>query len=279
MDARTFWQQEAAFIADKSAILGNAQNTHKYQGGAFQKNIIETVSRIFRNNVKFGSIAVRAEKKLFDTDYWVADGDINLRLKKENRIRPSLGVNSIINNTSGNQTLDCTQFVQVVQWGAMLLTDKAAAFDEEMTSIYNDFILSANATGINSKTFYRRGQIDQKLTIGNVPDTTEYEVDELLRTIPIGSRIGVTNFAVEELREKDRQRADSIAARGWENENMVKVGNNSYAAFGIGQSVSLEKVRQTLLDIYYSGMKPSKEEKEITLGNIGVSTIQVFERH
>jgi hypothetical protein len=279
MNARTFWQQEAAFIADKSAILGNAQNTHNYQNGAFQKNIIETVSKIFRNNVKFGSIAVRAEKKLFDTDYWVADGDINLRLKKENRIRPSLGVNSIINNTSGNQTLDCTQFVQVVQWGAMLLTDKAAAFDEEMTSIYNDFILSANATGINSKTFYRRGQIDQKLTIGNVPDTTEYEVDELLRTIPVGSRIGVTNFAVEELREKDRQRADSIAARGWENENMVKVGDGLYAAFGIGQSVSLEKVRQTLLDIYYSGMKPSKEEKEITLGNIGVSTIQVFERH
>lgn len=279
MNARAFWQQEAAFIADKSAVLDNAQNTHKYQGGEFQKNIIEIVSRIFRNEVEFGMNNVRAINQLFDTDFWVAHGNINLRLKKENGIKPSLGVNSIINNTSGNQTLDCTQFVQVVQWGAMLLTDRADVFDDEMMSIHNDFILSANATGINSKTFYQRDKINRKLTIGNVPDTTGYEVDKLLKDVPIGSRIGVTNFAVEELRKKDSQRANSIAAQGWENENMVKVGNDLYAAFGIGESVKLEEVRQTLLKIYYLGMNPSEEEKEITLGNIGVSTIQVFERH
>jgi hypothetical protein len=54
------------------------------------------------------------------------------------------------------------------------------------------------------------------------------------------------------------------------------LGNDSYAAFGIGQSVNLKKVRETLLEIYYSGMKPSKEEKETTLGKIGVSTIQIL---
>jgi hypothetical protein len=57
------------------------------------------------------------------------------------------------------------------------------------------------------------------------------------------------------------------------------LGNDSYAAFGIGQSVNLKKVRETLLKIYYSGMNPSKKEQEETLEEIGVSTIQVFERH
>jgi hypothetical protein len=57
------------------------------------------------------------------------------------------------------------------------------------------------------------------------------------------------------------------------------LGNDSYAAFGIGQSVNLKKVRETLLEIYYSGMNPSKEERELVLGDIGVSAIQIFERH
>jgi Protein-glutamine gamma-glutamyltransferase len=278
MNAREFWQKEAAFIADKSAILGDIQSKSNDPNGEFQKNIIETVSKIFRNGVRFGTNSVRAKEKLFDTDYWVVDGAINLRLKQENRIRPSLGVNSIINNTSGKQTLDCTQFVQVVQWGAMLLTDKADEFDAEMT-LYRDFILSAYSTGVKLKVFYQREKIDQQLTIDNVPGVTGYEVDALLKTVPIGSRIGVTNFAVQKLKKKDRERAESISTQGWGNENMVKIGDDRYAAFGIGQSVTLEKVRETLLEIYYSGMNPSKEERELVLGDIGVSAIQIFERH
>jgi Protein-glutamine gamma-glutamyltransferase len=110
-------------ILDKSHILASKDNDviEEDLQGTFQANITNSAKRIFTNNVKFGLNSVRNKNQLFDTRYWVAMGESALKMKE--KTLPSKALLSIIDNTSGKQTLDCAQFVQAAYLGAILLTD------------------------------------------------------------------------------------------------------------------------------------------------------------
>jgi Protein-glutamine gamma-glutamyltransferase len=268
-------------ILDKSHILASKDNDviEEDLQGTFQANIITIAKRIFTNKVNFGLNRIRKEKQLFDTRYWVAKGESALEMKENTQ--PYKALLSIINNTSGNQTLDCAQYVQVVYLGAILLTDGESNFDKY---IGKKFVLfSYGSTGIERKTIYSRGRVNEKFAIDDSLDKlTDSTQEQLLRSAPIGSRVTVQNFSIaEHSRSPDETKkkfALGITARGWEMENMIKIGEDSYAAFGVGYGVNLGTVKKGLVDEYYGVGRYKKEDADALLKWISISQIEHFKR-
>jgi RHS repeat-associated protein len=248
----------------------------------FEQNIGTTSIKIIQN-VKFGLNRIRNANGLYDKRYWTADGDSKLVLVTGQK--PSDAINSIVNNTSKNQTLDCAQFVQVVQFGAMIETYKEDAFNkrigEKMT------LYSFQSTGLKRDKTYERSETNESFAINGSPTSiTSLDEAQILKLAPVGSRVTVSNFVIDRLAsskdEKSKEFAKQIRLRGWANENMIKVGEDSYAAFGISTAakpfVSLNDVKKALVAEYYKGRKYTKQEETELLKSIGVSQVEIFKQ-
>jgi Protein-glutamine gamma-glutamyltransferase len=295
---REYWAREAEMMRDKSAVLGTKTSDKGGNGQTFAQNIVNSAYRIFSKKVNFGLNSVRNQNKLFDTNYWTADGASKLEMKEGKSASKALL--SIIDNTVGKQTLDCAQFVQVAFLGAILLTDGEKEFDAQ---IGKKFTLSSfGSTGIKTEKLYYRGLITDSFGLDNrdadFSNKTQAELiasvnesmanlssetqEQLMNKAPIGSRVTVTNFKIDEItrrdNKQDRDFAFAVRARGWERENMMKIGDDNYAAFGVGYGASFEKVRIGLVDEYFGKGRYSTEQAKVLLEHIGVSHIEYFKR-
>ncbi len=272
---REYWAREAEMMRDKSGILGERLET----SGNFKENVVKAAKRVFTNNVVFGLNSVRNKTQLFDTKYWIPQGESKLTMIKGKL--PAKALLSIIDNTSGKQTLDCAQFVQVAYLGGILFTDGEAKFNE---NIGDTFVLSSfGSTGVTTETLYSRGLVNEKFSIDNsYTNLTNTDQEVLVSNAPIGSRVTVENFSIQSLAagtdKIKKEFALSIRARGWERENMIKIGNDLYAAFGVGYGVDMAAVKKGLLDEYYGRGRYDKQQGEALLKWIGVSQIEYFKR-
>jgi Protein-glutamine gamma-glutamyltransferase len=249
----------------------------------FQQNIGKTSLKMINGTVRFGLNRVRYAQGKYDKNYWQPNGDSKLELLTGKK--PSDGVNSIINNTCSSQTLDCAQFVQVVRWGAMLETFGSTDFDKKIGEKMT--LYSFGSTGIETETTYNRDEINSKFWNSNTLQDVNSNEMELLRQVPVGSRIAVQNFAIDRLMNSknptDKAFAEQISSSGWARENMIKVGDDQYAAFGIstqGKSfVSLKEVKEKLLTIYFGNQSRTKEQEKAVFDSIGVSQVEVFKQN
>ena len=272
---REYWAREAEMMRDKSAVLGDRPDV----SGTFRENVVKAAKRIFDSKVFFGLNSVRNQSKLFDTNYWVANGASKLQMI-EGKL-PSKALLSIIDNTSRKQTLDCAQFVQVAYLGGILLTDGEAKFNQD---IGKKFVLSSfGSTGVETETLYSRGLVNEKFSINdsltNLTNTTE---KVLVSNAPIGSRVTVENFLIQSLTigtdTAKKQLALEIRAKGWERENMIKIAEDLYAAFGVGYGVNMATVKKGLCDEYYGRGHYDKPKEDALLKWISVSQVEHFKR-
>ena len=272
---REYWAREAEMMRDKSAVLG----TNTEDSSTFGKNIVKTAKRIFTNKVTFGLNSIRNKIKLFDTNYWVADGESKLKMIAGKS--PAKALLSIIDNTCGKQTLDCAQFVQVVYLGAILLTDGEKQFDVQMKG---EFVLSSfRSTGVETETKYTRDIVNGKFAEDNNPKKpTKLTQEALIKSAPIGSLVSVENFFVEKLATgsdtEGKKFALGIRAKGWERENMIKIGEDKYAAFGVGYDVNMKTVEKGLVDEFYGKGKYNASQETSMMQWIRVSQIELFKR-
>jgi Protein-glutamine gamma-glutamyltransferase len=272
---REYWAREAEMMRDKSAILGERTDV----SGTFQANVVNAAKRIFDKKVVFGLNSVRNKAKLFDTKYWVAKGESQLAMIEG--VLPAKALLSIIDNTSGKQTLDCAQFVQVAYLGGILLTDGETKFNKD---IGKQFVLSSfGSTGVKTETLYSRGLVNEKFSINDsLTNLTDTKQEALVSAAPIGSRVTVENFLIQPLAAGEdkakKEFALGIRARGWERENMIKIGEDKYAAFGVGYGVDMKTVQKGLLDEYYGRGRYNAQQADALLKWIGISQVEYFKR-
>jgi Protein-glutamine gamma-glutamyltransferase len=289
---REYWAREAEMMRDTSAVLGERVDNTGGNGKSFSVNIIEAVNTLHRNGVIFGLNRIRNVKGSgkYDPVFWSIINDTSLRLN--NGKTSAQGIQSILSNSYKHWTFDCAQYVQVVYLGACLLTDGAKQFNLYITNLLQakklkTFNLYPHGTvGVESKEFYVRGVVNGAFRLDT--DTDLYSKgkteQEVLRLAPIGSRVTVSNFYLNDLlASKDKAKIDyaqAISLRGWAYENMIKIGNDSYAAFGIGTNVSLEKVKQELLKEHYYKVLPlpTQTEKDAVMKYIGISQVKIYQR-
>jgi Protein-glutamine gamma-glutamyltransferase len=293
MNLREFWAAEAAKLRDTSALLDTSglnipTLSSTSNMSLFQLNIILVSKRVFSNRVEFGSNGERNIKGFYDKRFWETAGAVNLKLKTG--VKPSTAIDSIINNSSGNQTLDCAQYVEVVRLGATLMTDGDQLFDERFKNGLN--LRSHGSTSVETEISYERPSVNtldtkQYFAINNNPEKVVYDSEEqLLTAAPIGSRVSVTNFNIEDTLKPDSDAnvqmktfALQIRKKGWENENMIKIGKNEYAAFGIGEKVNLTAIKQCLFKIHIDVFKTPIKDQANILNKIAVSQIEIFKRN
>jgi Protein-glutamine gamma-glutamyltransferase len=205
MNLREFWAAEAAKLRDTSALLDTSSLSFMPPSkdnvmSMFQVNII-IMSKLIFNKVKFGSNGERNIKGYYDKRFWETNGPVGLKLKVGEK--PSSAIHSIINNTSGTQTLDCAQYVEAVRLGAMLLTDGESTFNQRFKT--GLIFRSHESTGNEIDKTYLRTMVDtfdmdRYFAIDNDPNKIIFDTQEkLLNQAPIGSRITVTNFTIHEI--------------------------------------------------------------------------------
>lgn len=144
---------------------------------------------------------------------------------------------------------DCADAVQVATWYAMRHAMGAEAFNESVADM--EFALKSHgSTGINSiGTYVRTDEDDTYSPTGTLkfkPDgesesgVVTVSAESIVRKAPIGTRVMLT---VDD---------DDAAGTDFENENMVKIGDNLFAAhpLGIGGfSKIIRLVAMTALDL------------------------------
>lgn len=289
---REYWAREAEMMRDTSAVLGDSVDNTGGNGQSFSANITEAVNTLHRNGVIFGLNRIRNVEGSgkYDPTLWSIINDVSLRLNKNKT--PAQGIQGILNNSCKHWTFDCAQYVQVVYLGACLLTDGANNFNRYITNLLQEkklktFDLYPHSTvGVESKEFYVRGVVNATFHLDT--DTDLYSKgkseQEVLRLASIGSRITVSNFYLNDLlASKNKAKIDyaqAISLRGWAYENMIKIGTDRYAAFGIGTDVSLEKVKLELLKEHYYKVQPlpTQREKDAVMQYIGISQVKIHNR-
>ncbi len=200
--------------------------------GLYEYKIEEAVQRL--KNVQFG----RAEWGEYDWELWLkeVDPEFRFRLVLEPRpelspIEPCTAIEDLVTNID-KWTLDCSQFVQVVELYAMCHAYYASeGFNPPEFSLREQW-----STGVRTKTLWWRDNTDDDLIrdrydqsggvvseVEATSDRADNRIEEILALSPVGARIGWTNM---DLPEGDTMR----------NENTIKLGDDLFAAnFGAGE--------------------------------------------
>ena len=169
------------------------------------------------------------DKEAYDDDYWEVDSETEDRpfLTLKNGVAPSDAVEAIINEQDEWQ-IDCSQFIGLVRWYALLRTNGPAYFNREFASGLA-LRTTGTSTGSEPVTIYVRSSADEPMYLwkdGKEDRSVEIPVKEVVKDAPVGSRV---KFLNDLIRHDVRDIHPGI--RAYLFENTVKLGPDSYGAF------------------------------------------------
>ena len=276
-----FWQNDAQKWALGQAEARKILSTSTESTIDFSDSVHTVFKTLLKNRLLFGLNRDRTTRSKFDKNYWTATGIDGLELVSGRK--PSEGIDSILSNSDQSYTFECAGYCQLIVLAAMRLTYGQTKFDDYIKKVGNNTfkLLPYYSTGIKTLETYT-GEIDgiflkektyeERSNSGKNDEEISKPLEQLLRDAPIGSRILFRNFKISEILEsrKDYPEAAKVAEEiiysGWQLENSIKLGNDSFAAHGIsnmyGRSVSSSEIRKTLFDIYRKKFNLSKNESE-----------------
>lgn len=208
-------------------------------------------------DVRFGGTD---DERRYDKQFWKLgrdrDGDEILVMKAGKK--PSDAVGALFDKPT-EWSLDCIEYVQALRWYAQLRAKGAERFDREIKSTV--FKLSYHeTTGLRSRQLYQRDRkrdqfdyvdgLTNRRIATDVSLTTAAQEDVFLAKIPVGSRV-MWSDAHPDARDTD-----------FENENTIKVGDDSYAAHPFGVLPAAE-LRQEMGPTPYDEPKASRRQAYI----------------
>jgi hypothetical protein len=221
----------------------------------YESHLLQAVQIL--KKAKFGG---SNEPRVYDSRYWRldsdSDGDEIMVLKAGS---PAEAIDELFANLQQRKwTFDCIEFVQVARWYALR---HALGFEEfNRRTTITSFKLSYHETtlGVRGGYFFERdakleffvgkNEVTHKTFKSSIRVTTPQEEDALLRNLPIGSRVMWADSNPE------------VADEDFENENVIKVGQDMFAGHPFGIRNAAGWRRKLALDEDERGLKIAKEE-------------------
>jgi hypothetical protein len=188
----------------------------------YEAKLTEAVEKLAK--IEFGR-GEQATSEDFDHQFWEKepdpDPDVAWHLRLKEKLSPADALDAIVDKPQ-KWSFDCAQYVQVSELYALRHTLGKAQFDQYMRSTGKDgqVVLRVHwSTGLKRKTLYKRKGpsepfIEENTTVGPPYPWTE---DELLKMVPVGSRVCFTN---DKLPVND----------AYHNENTVLLGPDRFGA-------------------------------------------------